>query len=181
MGKFLVILTLLSAVLIGGGIYYFQVYAYYEPVTLASGAVEPGTTKIRLTPLATGVPETIQVDDFQAIDADSSPLRFRACFTIPQSLGDLAETYTPYKDAVPLIGPGWFDCFDARKIGADLEAGRAVAFLSEENFTYGVDRVIAVYDDGRAYAWHQINQCGAVVFDGQPAPDGCPPPPERTQ
>jgi hypothetical protein len=53
-----------------------------------------------------------------------------------------------------------------------------VAFLGERDVTYGIDRIVAVYPDGRAMAWHQINACGAVVFDGNPAPDGCAPPPE---
>jgi len=184
MGKFLIILTLLSALLIGGGIYYFQVYAYYKPVALDQNATvsgTPGVTSIRLTTLVDNLPQTIPVSDFQAIDADSSPLRFRGCFTTSLGLETLRETYVPYKDAVPLIAPGWFDCFDARQIDADLEQGVAVAFLSEGNFKYGIDRIIAVYGDGRAFAWHQINSCGAVVFDGQPAPDGCPPTPERLQ
>ena len=35
-----------------------------------------------------------------------------------------------------------------------------------------------LYDDfGRGYVWHQINHCGEVVFDGQPAPEDCPEPP----
>ena len=93
----------------------------------------------------------------------------------------LSETYVAYDEAVPLIAPNWFDCFDAKQLGSDLEKGIALAFLGEENITYGIDRIVAVYDDGRAYAWHQINDCGAVVFDGRPAPDGCPEPPERTE
>ena len=93
----------------------------------------------------------------------------------------LTETYVTHDAAVPLTGPKWFDCYDAETIGADLEAGTAIAFLSEFNITYGIDRVIAVYDDGRAYIWHQLNHCGEKVFDGQPAPDDCPPAPERLQ
>jgi len=41
-----------------------------------------------------------------------------------------------------------------------------------------VDRVLAIYPDGRGYAWHQINRCGKIVFDGQPAPADCPSPPQ---
>jgi hypothetical protein len=86
-----------------------------------------------------------------------------------------------YPNARPLVAPGWFDCFDAATIGGDLQSGRAVAVLGEENVTYGIDRVIALYPDGRAFAWHQINACGEVVFDGDPPPEGCPPVPERLQ
>jgi hypothetical protein len=82
---------------------------------------------------------------------------------------------------VPLVAPGWFDCFDAAAIGADLAAGRAAAVLGEANVTYGIDRVLALYPDGRGYAWHQINACGEVVFDGDPPPPGCPPVPERPE
>lgn len=181
MGKFMVILILAASVLGGAGMYYFQVYGYYEPVTLAGDDDAPGTTRIRLTALASNAPEPILVRDFEAIDADSSPLRFRACFTTPQSLAMLTETYVTHPAAIPLNGPKWFECYDAATIGADLESGDAIAFLSEFNFTYGFDRVIAVYDDGRAFVWHQINKCGEQVYDGGAASDACPPPPESLQ
>jgi len=44
-----------------------------------------------------------------------------------------------------------------------------------------VDRLVAVMPDGSAVSWHQINACGEVVFDGEAAPEGCPPVPERLQ
>ncbi len=180
MGKVLTIVLLLTALVAGAAMYYLQVYAYYEPVQLSSGSAPAmeGQTKIRLTVLETGQPEEILVEDFQGIDAKSSPLRFRACFRTPQSLAMMSETYTPYKDPEPLIGPKWFGCYDAKQIGADLEEGKALAFLGEANITYGIDRVVAVYDDGRAYVWHQLNPCGEKVYNGEPAPEGCPPPPE---
>ncbi len=179
MGKFLVTLIVLSAALGGAGMYYLQVYGYYDPVTL-SGEVED-QTEIRLTSLISEAPEPILISDFEGIDADSSPVRFRACFTTPHSLALLTETYFTYENPVPLTGPGWFECYDAETIGADLEIGTAIAFLSEFNIAYGIDRVIAVYDDGRAFAWHQINHCGEKVFNGEPAPEGCPTPPERSE
>jgi hypothetical protein len=63
----------------------------------------------------------------------------------------------PYPEATPLIAPDWFDCFDAPAIGAALEAGEAQAILSQPEVRPGADRVIAVFPDGRAYAWHQWN------------------------
>ena len=96
------------------------------------------------------------------------------------SLPMLTETYVLYDDAVPLNAPDWFDCFDAARIGAALEDGSALAFLGTANITYGIDRIVAITDDGRGYAWHQINICGEEVFDGRPAPEGCPDPDERT-
>ena len=68
----------------------------------------------------------------------------------------LTETYVVYDRAEPLVAPGWFDCFDAVKIGRALETGEAIAFLSEATIHPDVDRVVAVFPDGRAYAWHQL-------------------------
>jgi hypothetical protein len=162
---------MVTAIMAGVAMYYLQVYAYYEPVQPASAQAEMQLTTLQ------GVVEPILSTGFDGIDSDSSPIRFRACFTTPQSLAMLTETYKTYPAAVPLTAPGWFDCFDAAAIGGALEQGQAIAFLGEENITYGIDRVIAVFDDGRAYAWHQINACGRVVFNGEPAPSGCPPAP----
>ena len=81
----------------------------------------------------------------------------------------------------PTIGPGWFDCYDAQKIGEALEAGEALAFLSEHLAHYGMDRVVAVFPDGRAFAWHQINECGKAFYDGRDLPAGCPTPPAAPQ
>ncbi len=137
-----------AAVIAGAAMYYLQVYGFYEPVNAQQ--------EVTITTVA-GTTETIPVADFEGIDADSSPLRFRACFTMPVSLGTLTESYEIAEDAVPLNGPGWFECYDAAAIGAALEAGDAVAFLGQRDITRGVDRIIAVMRDGRAYAWHQLN------------------------
>lgn len=150
-GKIIAGGLVLSGLIAGAAMYYLQVHAYYRPVAPASAEAV-----IRLTGLS-GVPEPMLTEGFQGIDAASSPLRFRGCFTTPQSLAMLSETYQPYDAATPLIAPGWFSCFDAKAIGDDLQAGRALAFLSETNIHPGIDRVVAVYADGRAYAWHQPN------------------------
>lgn len=167
-------ISLVAAGAVAGiAMYYLQVYAFYEDVTADVEAVQ-------LTSLSAGAPEPILSENINAIDADSSPLRFRACFETPMSLPMLTETYVLYDDAVPLNAPDWFDCFDAARIGAALEDGSALAFLGTANITYGIDRIVAITDDGRGYAWHQINICGEEVFDGRPAPEGCPDPDERT-
>ncbi|KJZ20494.1 DUF6446 family protein [Loktanella sp. S4079] len=160
-----------SALVAGVALYYLQIYAYYEEVGAEDAQVE-------LTSVVTGEAEPIIYDSFEAIDSNSSPIRYRACFTTQLSQAMLTETYIIKDDAEPLVAPGWFDCFDASQIGADLENGTAIAFLGTENIHYGIDRIVAVYPDGRAYAWHEINACGEVVFDGDPAPEGCPPVPE---
>lgn len=171
MGKILTIALLVTALLAGGALYYLQVYHFYREVQLAS---DGGEVAMTIT-LAGGEAVDLPARDFAGIDADSSPIRFRACFTtrLPQDAG-----LVPYDAAEPLNAPGWFDCFDAQAIGAALQEGRARAYLGQGDITYGIDRVLAVYPDGRAFAWHQINRCGAVVFDGQPAPDDCPKPPQ---
>ena len=142
----------LSGLVAGAAVWYLQVYGFYEPLPASAPAAE-----IRLTAIETGLPEPILAEGFSGIDADSSPLRFRGCFTTPLSLAMLSETFTIYEGATPLHGPGWFDCFDAVRIGHDLETGAAIAFLAERDIRPGVDRVVAVYPDGRAYAWHQLN------------------------
>ncbi len=170
-GKIFVGVIVISALLAGAALYYLQVYGYYYEVEASTPAAE-----IRMTTMD-GVAEPVLIEGFEGINADSSPIRFRACFRTPQSMAMLTETYRIYDGATPLVAPGWFGCFDAAAIGEALEQGRAVAYLGEENITYGIDRVVAIMDDGRAFAWNQINRCGAVVFNGEPAPEGCPVPP----
>ena len=113
--------------------------------------------EITLTTIESGQPDPILAEDITGIDADSSPLRFRACFTTPLSQGMLTETYRIYDHPEPNVGPRWFGCFDANAIGAALERGEALAFLAEADVAPGIDRVVAVFPDGRAYAWHQLN------------------------
>lgn len=150
-GKLAVAVILLTAVVGGLGLWYTAERAFYEPVAFTPGQ------EIRLVPILGDQPEPIVVADVQGIDAASSPIKFRACFTTPLSLAMLTETYRPYEGAVPLVAPSNFPCFDAEAIGKALETGEALAFLSEPGIRPGVDRVVAVFGDGRAYAWHQTN------------------------
>lgn len=146
---------IVTGIAAGALMYWLQVYAFYQPVAFGPG------NEIRLTPIGSTIPEVIVADEVEGIDAESSPLRFRACFSTPLSQAMLTETYQIYEDPVPLNGPGWFDCYRAPEIGAALEKGEALAFLSEQNIHPGVDRVVAVFPDGRAFAWHQL-QPGAT-------------------
>lgn len=143
-------LVLIGA-LAGAAMYWLQEYAYYTEASFGAGQ------EIRLTLIAGGAPAPILAEGLTGIDAQSSPLRFRACFTTPHSLPMLSETYIAYDGAVPLIAPRWFDCFDAAAIGAALGSGEALAFLSQAGIAPQVDRVVAVFADGRAFAWHQIS------------------------
>ncbi len=149
-GKILAIFIVLTAIISGVAIYWLQLYAFYEDVS--------ADAQLRMTNLVTGEPELVLYDSFDGIDADSSPLRFRGCFTTTMSLAMLTETYETYEGATPLTAPGWFDCFDADQIGAALETGGAIAFLGERNIQDGVDRVVAIFPDGRGFAWHQLNE-----------------------
>jgi hypothetical protein len=170
----IVILGILAMALIAGiALYYLQVHAFYTTVTMdEAGPVE-------LTSLHSDEVEEIAVTEFRGIDSISSPIRFRACFDTGLDHATLIELFRMYPGAEPLNAPGWFDCFDARALGAALASGEALAFMGRENIIYGIDRVVAVLPDGQGFAWHQINRCGAAVFNGDPAPDDCPPPPER--
>ncbi len=145
-GSFIVLVSLVF----GAVLYWTQEYAYYTPVS-TDGAV------VTLMNVATGAPEPMAMSGFQGTDSDSSPIRFRACFQAQQSLATLTETFEVYDHPTPLNGPRWFDCYDAAQIGNALEHGQAVAFLSQKNIYDGVDRVVAVFPDGRAFAWNQLN------------------------
>ena len=163
-GRIAAALVVLAAVLGGGGMYYLQVHAFYDR---SEGGEVVLTT-------ARGEARAVPATAVEAIDADSSPLRYRACFA--QDL-DPAD-YAPYPAAEPTVGPGWFECYDAAEVGGAIEAGRARAVLGTANVTYGVDRVAALWPDGRGVLWHQMNPCGEAVYAGREPPAGCPPPPE---
>jgi len=171
-GKVIAVVILLCAAIAGGSLYYLQVYGYYAQVQ-----ANPGQD-VALVVLATDLPEPILYDDFQAIDADSSPIRYRACFTTTESHALLTETYVIVDDVTPRNAPGWFDCFDASAIGAELEAGTALAFLGAKNIAFGVDRIVAITQDGRGYVWHELNECGEKSYDGTVVGETCPPLPQ---
>ncbi len=171
MGKFLVGMLVLIAALAGGAMYYLQVYGYYEEVT------PDGVGDVQMVLAATEQPQTIPYDDFRAIDAQSSPIRYRACFTTGLDLETAGGLYVPLQDVTPRNAPGWFDCFDAAAIAQALDAGTAQVFLGAKNIRYGVDRVVAITDDGRGYVWHELNECGEKAYDGTVIGEECPPRP----
>lgn len=150
-GKLIGGFIVLVALVFGAVVYWTQEYAYYTPVAVDAA-------EVTLVNLATGQPEPMAMSGFEGTDSDSSPIRYRACFQAGQSLATLTETFELYEEATPLNAPRWFDCFDASEIGEALERGDAVAFLSQKNIHDGVDRVVAVFPDGRAFAWHQLNE-----------------------
>ena len=170
-GKAAAIAILVIAVIAGGAMYWLQVYAFYRMLAPEEVALQAVGRE--------GGPLPLAASNIEAITADSSPIRFRACFSVADPAGVIAAA-RPAADAVPLNAPSWFSCFDAQSLGADLAEGRATAIIGTENIRYGIDRVLVVYPDGRGFAWDQINHCGAEVFDGNPPPVGCPLPPEAS-
>ncbi|KGJ06759.1 hypothetical protein SAMN04487972_102186 [Paracoccus halophilus] len=144
-GKWPVLALLAAAALVGGGIWYAQEYAYYDEIDPAAAD---------LTIMAGGQAQPLPVRDARIIDASSAPHRWRGCFRLDGPLPPAAERFPA---AAPAYGPNWFDCFEADRIGHDLETGAATAYLSRPEIRPDVDRVIAVYPDGRAYGWHQYN------------------------
>ena len=151
-GKIVAGFLVVSSLFIGAAIYWLQIYAFYEPVEASSPQAAISLTTV------TGATEPLLTAGFTGIDAESSPLRFRGCFTTPTSLATLTETYVTYDAPTPLIAPGWFKCFDAGALTDDLASGTAVAFLGQAAIHPGVDRVVAVYPDGRAFAWNQLSK-----------------------
>ena len=166
-GRIIVFVIIACAAIAGAAMYYLQIYGFY-------GDVSDTDNRIFLTSSITGTPEEISITSLSAIDADSSPIRYRACFTTEQSIAMLSESFEVHADAEPRVAPSWFDCFDAEQLGADLAIGNAIAFWGQRNIEYGVDRVVAIYPDGRGYVWHEVNDCGDKLYDGSPKDPNCP-------
>lgn len=165
MGKAIGIGMIVLAILFGIGVYYAQVFGYYDEVDM---------TEVKLTSIVSGQAEPIVAQDITAIDGSSSPIRFRGCFQTSMSTAMLTETYEVLDTAEPRNAPYWFDCFDAERIGEDIKAGNATAFMGTSNLEYGIDRVVAIYPDGQGFIWHQINSCGEKLYDGTTVTEDCP-------
>jgi len=164
-GRIVGLAIILSALIAGAVLYYLQIYGFYDEVTEAN---------VQLVSVVSNAPEPISFDNFQAIDADSSPIRYRACFTTDLSLALLTETFVGLNDATPRNAPNWFDCFDADSIAAELAAGSMLAFMGQKNIEFGVDRIVAIAEDGRGYVWHELNDCGEKAYDGTIVGEECP-------
>ncbi len=169
-GRLLVIGIVLITAVFGAAQWYFQTRAYYAPITAEQAALT--------VTLADGSIVPLDVTDFDGIDADTSPLRLRACFQLDDASAALLAEAQVYEDAAPLVAPAWFDCFNADEIGAALESGTATARLMQENIVYGIDRIVTVLPDGRGFAWPQMNACGEAAFSSDPLPADCPPVPD---
>jgi hypothetical protein len=124
-GRIAAIVIVVCAAVAGIAMYYLQVYGYYERLEPQIGyqvaSPDGGTARL-------------DIADFQGIDSYSSPLRYRACFQIVGALPEMVDR--PHSE--PLNAPGWFDCFDATRIGEDIVAGTARAVMVEENAPWGL-------------------------------------------
>jgi hypothetical protein len=138
-GRTLMIGLLALAVIFGAGLWYAQVYAYYERVD--------GLAAVRIGG------RDVAVSDYRGVDADTSPLKMRGCFRLDPA----AVAAPPAPAPTPLIAPGWFDCFDAGAIGEALERGEARAVIAQADDAPGFDRIVAIFPDGRAYQWRQAS------------------------
>ena len=141
LGKLVVGFIVISALVAGAAIYYLQEYAYYGPVEASAPAAQ-----IRLQPLDGALAEPmLMTSEFEGIDADSSPLRFRGCFLTPMTLPMLTENYLIYDHPTPLNAPSWFSCFNADQIAAD---GDRLAFaILLNNHTVPGREAVAALDD----------------------------------
>ena len=173
-GKIVVLGLIAVAIIAGTGLYYSLQYA--ARVGIAMNTPE---ARVFLTSATTGKPVEVPTTDFQGIASTATPLGYKACFRLDQSLDTLTANFATYANPTPLTAPRHFTCFDARAIDKALHSHRAVAFLGQKDVLYGIDRVVAVMDDGHAYAWNQLNPCGRAVANGANLPADCPPPPEK--
>jgi len=146
-GKLVALSIIVLTALFGVGMWYAQTRAWYDTVDAVDLTVTMPTGEVVALPHA----------DLRGVDAESSPLRFRACFSLDAAGMTALAGAAPHPDPEPLVAPAWFDCYDARTIGEALATGAAQAVMARHEIARGVDRVIAAFPDGRAYAWHQLN------------------------
>lgn len=147
------VIMLLGVVTIGAGIgvYYTNNYGYYQQQSSQNIIVAHAQGGRFILPVKAGSKE---------IQSKSSPLRFRACLRIGKNelITMEKQDYVRIEAAEPRIAPKIFSCFDAVAIGKALEQKHAHAFLSQRNIQPGIDRVGAVFPDGRVYMWHRLNR-----------------------
>jgi hypothetical protein len=137
-GKAIVLGLVAFAALFAAGLWYAQVWAFYERVE--------GLAAVEIAGVA------VPAAGYRGIDATSSPLKLRGCFRLDPASVEAPPAANP----APLTAPYWFDCFDAVAIGGALERGEARAVLAAKDESPGIDRIVAVFPDGRAYQWRQV-------------------------
>ncbi len=130
----------LFTLIFGGFLWYAQFYAFYDEVN--------GLTSIEVEG------RTVPVSDYVGLDGESSGLKLRGCFTVdPSAFEGVALADAP----MPVTPPDWFDCFQTEQLTVDVTSGAAIAYMAQAEDMDGLDRIIAVYPDGRAFMWRQLN------------------------
>ena len=139
-GKIVAFFLVVFPLLFGVALYYSQYYAYYEKVSDVTSIMVEG--------------RDVPVSDYEGIDASSSNLKMRGCFKVdPAEFRGVPEA----ENATPLTPPDWFTCYDVGALTADISAGTATAYLAQKEDRDGLDLIVAVYPDGRAFQWRQLN------------------------
>ena len=123
-------------------LFYFQNFAFYERLEVKNSLLFEE--------------KMFDVTNYYGIDASSSGLKLRECFTVSDKSFDINDL-TIYQKPTPLNAPFWFECFNAEAITKDLDSNKAVAFLSKKEEFDGIDKVIALYPDGTGFQWRQLN------------------------
>ena len=149
-GKLVGLILIISAFFGGGILYYLQVYHYYSYIDESTEDFS-----IRVLSKNSGLYEVVKFDQFEGINGDNSPLNFKSCFNLME-VERIKKISVKFIKPIPLTAPAWFTCFNAQSLGKSLETGEAFAVISEKNIFSGIDRVLAFYNDGRAFSWHQL-------------------------
>ena len=123
-------------------LFYFQNFAFYERLEVKNRLLVER--------------KMVEITNYNGIDASSSGLKLRECFTVSDEDFDI-KGLTIYQKPTPLKAPFWFECFNAESITKDLNTNKAVAFLSKKEEFDGIDKVIALYPDGTGFQWRQLN------------------------
>jgi hypothetical protein len=127
--------------------WWFQTRAYYAPIESADLFVTTLTGEV-----LTLTPET-----FEGIDADTSPLRFRVCFTLDEAGLAAAGQGAPSRSPRPSPRRAGSTASTPPPSARRWRPARPRPSSRERNARAGVDRVFAVFPDGRVYGWHQLN------------------------
>ena len=122
-------------------VYYFQVFTYYNKVDGVDNIIVSG--------------KKINVTDYIGLDSNVSGLKLRGCFKVDLKEFEKLKTF---EKPTPLSAPFWFRCFDYENIQKSLSNNTARAFIAKENELDGMDRVVAIFPDGRGYQWRQLNE-----------------------
>jgi len=130
------------AIVFGTGMWYAQQRSFYDVVT--------GIERVQVDG------QDFAVTEYEGTDGTRSPLKLRGCFRLADPAAAIAAG-EPAPDAVPLTTPDWITCFDEEAILADITAGRATPIMAGEDEGDGADLYMAIYPDGRAYAWRLAN------------------------